>query len=47
MQYKLWYIIQMVSLEICHIYWFEKINSLVVILNYTIEIQSTDTSILV
>jgi hypothetical protein len=30
-----------------HICWFEKINSLVIILNFTIEIQSIDVSILV
>jgi hypothetical protein len=47
MQYKLWYIIQMVSLEICHIYWFEKTNSHIVILNFAIETQSTDASILI
>jgi hypothetical protein len=41
------YIIKMISLEICHICWFEKINSHVVIPNITIEIQSTYVSILV
>jgi hypothetical protein len=41
------YTIQMVCRETCHIRWFEKINSYVVILNFSIEVQSTDASILV
>jgi hypothetical protein len=43
----LWYTIQMVCKETCHIYWFEKINSHVVILNFSMEIQSIDAFILV
>jgi hypothetical protein len=47
MQYMLRYAIQMVCRETCHICWFEKINSHVVILNFSMEIQSTDASILI
>jgi hypothetical protein len=36
-----------ISPEICHIYWFEKIDSLVVIPNFIMEIQSIDASILI
>jgi hypothetical protein len=46
-QHILQYIIQMVSLEICRIRWFEKINSHVVIPNFNIETQSTYASMLV
>jgi hypothetical protein len=41
------YTIHMVCRETCRIRWFEKINSHVVILNFSIEVQSTDASILV
>jgi hypothetical protein len=47
MQYMLWYRIHMVCKETCHICLFEKINSHVIILNFNMKIQSTDTSILV
>jgi hypothetical protein len=41
------YIIHMVSPEFYHIYWFEKINSLIIIPNFTMKIQSIDASTLV
>jgi hypothetical protein len=47
MQYMLRYTIQMVYREACHICWFEKIISHVVILNFSMEIQPADASILV
>jgi hypothetical protein len=47
MQYMLRYTIQMVYRETCHICWFEKIISHVVILNFSMKIQSTDASIFV
>jgi hypothetical protein len=47
MQYMLRYTIQMVYRETCRIRWFEKIISHVVILNFSMKIQSTSASILV
>jgi hypothetical protein len=47
MQYMLRYTIQMVCRETRRIYWFEKINSHVIILNFSMEIHSIDVSILV
>jgi hypothetical protein len=43
----LWYTIQMIHRETCRIRWFEEIISHVVILNFSMEIQSTVASILV
>jgi hypothetical protein len=34
----LWYTIQMVCRETCHIYWFEKIDSRVVILSFIMKV---------
>jgi hypothetical protein len=47
MQYMLRYTIQIVCRENCRIHWFEEINSYIIILNFSMEVQSTDASILV
>jgi hypothetical protein len=47
MQHIIRYTIQMVCRETNHIRWFEKINYHAVILNFSMEIHSTDASILV